>query len=122
MINDLSELLKKEVGPELGSKFNFSPEKSFSIIDTIAETVKGKKDSADLGTLASGLSTMVSKGDNLDSEIVNKLMKKEGLSETMAAKIKDFVLPIALDYLKSKMGSSGLGGLLGKQGISNFKF
>ena len=106
MINDLSELLKKEVGPELGSKFNFSPEKSFSIIDTIAETVKGKKDSADLGTLASGLSTMVSKGDNLDSEIVNKLMKKEGLSETMAAKIKDFVLPIALDYLKSKMGSS----------------
>ena len=121
MINNLSELLKKEIGPELSSKFDLSQEKSSSILETIASTVKDKKGGGDLGTLASGLSSMVSSDSGIGSTIISQLMKKENLSESMAEKIKDFVLPIAMEFIKKKMGSS-MGSLTGKTGLSNFKF
>lgn len=91
---DITNMLKETAADKIAAKFNLPEEKVDSIIDTIADAVRGDK-------------------SNMGSQIVSDLKSKDNLSEGLAVQIKDMVLPLIMEAI-SKNAGGNLSGLLGK--------
>lgn len=91
---NIKKLLSDSVVEKIVSKFDLSNNEANSIIETIANAVKGDK-------------------SNMGSKIVSDLKSKENLNEDVAVQIKEMVLPLILEAVSKNSGEQ-LSGFLGK--------
>lgn len=107
---NISKIIQDAVGNKIGEQFGFSAGKVESIIETISDSISGSGDTSSvlsgLGNMLSGESAKEDVGSNIKSALTNK----ENLSSDTAAKIKDLVLPLVLDFIKNKAGDK-IGGM-----------
>lgn len=109
----------KNIGPELIGKitgqFNLSEDQASKTMDITKDTIlstatqevgKGNLDGVlamvNQGSAAKGSSTF----QNIANNLVGTLSSKLGLSDSVATKLTDFVLPFLLDKLAAKTGGN----------------
>lgn len=116
---DIAGMLKEAVGDKITSELGISEDKVDGIVSTVSDTVGGGEGS-DLGGMASklvgGLLGGDDKGSDIGATLIQSLVTKNGLTDDLAGKVKDLLLPLAMDFVKDQAGDK-LSGLMGK-----FKF
>lgn len=99
---DIKSMITSAVGDNLTSKLGIESGKTSGIIDTITGVIS-----------ENGLDNI----DDSGSKISSTLENNNGLSSELAGKVKDMVLPLIINAVKSglkdKLGSAA-GGLLNK--------
>ncbi len=134
MLGSLIDNIKEQVENLINEKTGLSGVQAEKAADIAKNTVKSEVQSEAVKNPSGLLDLLKEQGNitksnpiiqNISSKYIAGLISKLGLSESIAAKVSDFVIPFIMEKISSKFSSEAkdkdTGGLLNFLGVNNLK-